>query len=904
MDLMFLLVSVLGLAVLASPVGLALLAMRLRRVERELAELRGAWASQPVGPRSERHGSAGEQGTAQAVETDSEMATPAEPAAGPRATPWSPAQPPRPSVPPELQPIAPSIATPAVPRPEAPWNGIEEALTSRLMVWVGGVAVALAALFLYRIGVEEGWLGPWTRVLLGLALGVALILAGDWAERTRPALARAMPPDAAGPALTAAGLFALYVSLYAAHALWALIGAPVAFAALAAVSFAAIGLARRQGWFVALLGLGAGYLVPALLRSATPAPVPVFLFLFALSAGCLALLTVRRWWFLALLVPVGAVGWPLVWLFRVGAEGDQGVVGLYLLGIAALFGLFGTDLPVKRPEEPARAWIVALVSHSSGWGFLASGVMLTMSALVYDYNRVAMLLLGGYAALGLGLGRRHRAFESLAVAAALVVAAALLLWPEPIFVTSGEELARRGISQGMAGFGPFLLPPELRGFAWSLAGFAALFGLGGFAALRRAPTPGLWAGLSASMPVLMLALGYWRIGGLAVDLGWAGLAAGLSLACFGAATVSARMLPAEARESPVALYAAASTAALAIGFGAVLRRAWLTIALAIEMLALAWIWRRWPIEALRTIAFGLIAVVVVRLTVNPALLDYQGFGWALYAYGLPAACFIAAARLWRQGAGDPLADLCEIAAAGFLLLLGALQLRLWTAGAIDAASYGLTDMAAQSLWWLAAAALLLRADLAPRLPWAPTVGRGLLVLAMVQLVVGHLGFANPLGTGEPVGTLPLLNLLGAAYLAPAALLGLIAARGDQLGPRLRAAVGATAGLLGFAWVTLEVRRAFHGSVLLLGPETRPEAAEIYSYSAVWLAFALALLAIGIVGRSRVWRAFALAVLVAAVAKVFLYDMRDLGGLLRVLSFLGLGLALIGIGRIYRRFVFA
>ena len=109
MDLMFLLVSVLGLAVLASPVGLALLAMRLRRVERELAELRGAWASQPVGPRSERHGSAGEQGTAQAVETDSEMATPAEPAAGPRATPWSPAQPPRPSVPPPANRKPPAI---------------------------------------------------------------------------------------------------------------------------------------------------------------------------------------------------------------------------------------------------------------------------------------------------------------------------------------------------------------------------------------------------------------------------------------------------------------------------------------------------------------------------------------------------------------------------------------------------------------------------------------------------------------------------------------------------------------------------------------------------------------------------------------------------------------------------
>jgi uncharacterized membrane protein len=40
-----------------------------------------------------------------------------------------------------------------------------------------------------------------------------------------------------------------------------------------------------------------------------------------------------------------------------------------------------------------------------------------------------------------------------------------------------------------------------------------------------------------------------------------------------------------------------------------------------------------------------------------------------------------------------------------------------------------------------------------------------------------------------------------------------------------------------------------------------------------------------------------------VAKVFLYDMSILTGLYRVLSFLGLGLALVAIGFLYQRFVF-
>lgn len=44
-------------------------------------------------------------------------------------------------------------------------------------------------------------------------------------------------------------------------------------------------------------------------------------------------------------------------------------------------------------------------------------------------------------------------------------------------------------------------------------------------------------------------------------------------------------------------------------------------------------------------------------------------------------------------------------------------------------------------------------------------------------------------------------------------------------------------------------------------------------------------------------------LLVTVLKVFLSDMADLTGLLRILSFLGLGLCLMGIGYVYQRVVF-
>jgi uncharacterized membrane protein len=293
-------------------------------------------------------------------------------------------------------------------------------------------------------------------------------------------------------------------------------------------------------------------------------------------------------------------------------------------------------------------------------------------------------------------------------------------------------------------------------------------------------------------------------------------------------------------------------------------------------------------------------VVLVRLVLNPWVLDYGGglgpFGWVLWGYGVPAAAFLLAAR--RLGT-DPLALPCRAAAAGLGFLMVALQLRLWTGGSLAEAPWGLLDSGVQSLWWLVAATFLLRGA-GP--VWI--AGAVLLGAAAVQLGLGHLIAMNPLLTGEAVGDWPGVNLLGLGYLAPALALGWLAREGRvRLGAEWRLALSLGAFALGFVWLTLETRRAFQGSVVLIDGRATT-GGEIYAYSAVWIVAALGLLAVGILRGEGLWRKAALAVLAVTVLKVFLYDMGDLTGLLRVASFLGLGLALIGLGFLYRRFVFA
>jgi len=106
----------------------------------------------------------------------------------------------------------------------------------------------------------------------------------------------------------------------------------------------------------------------------------------------------------------------------------------------------------------------------------------------------------------------------------------------------------------------------------------------------------------------------------------------------------------------------------------------------------------------------------------------------------------------------------------------------------------------------------------------------------------------------------------------------------------------------FAYATFETRRAFHGPAI--GWDLQTTDAEYYAYSAVWLLLGLVLLAYGVWRRSREARWASAFFVIVTTFKVFVFDLAGLEGALRALSFLGLGVALIGIGLVYQRVVFA
>ena len=234
-----------------------------------------------------------------------------------------------------------------------------------------------------------------------------------------------------------------------------------------------------------------------------------------------------------------------------------------------------------------------------------------------------------------------------------------------------------------------------------------------------------------------------------------------------------------------------------------------------------------------------------------------------------------------------------------LLTIAMLTRHAMNGGVIQGGPPSLAEQAIYSLTALGASAILIALDArapGPVFRWG-SIAIGAVSVAMIA--IDHLGALNPYLTDESTGSIPVFNLLFLAYLLPAigaaGVAWLAQGRRPNWYTRLLALLAA---VLAFTYATLSVRRLFKGEHIAYWYGYEP--LETYSYSALWLALGVALLVIGVRTGSFTVRVASAALIAIAVAKVFLIDMSNLEGVLRALSFIGLGIVLIGIGLFYQR----
>ncbi|MDB5429938.1 MAG: hypothetical protein JWP35_1054 [Caulobacter sp.] len=412
----------------------------------------------------------------------------------------------------------------------------------------------------------------------------------------------------------------------------------------------------------------------------------------------------------------------------------------------------------------------------------------------------------------------------------------------------------------------------LPGAAWELASSLVLAG-GAFVAARiirrRGDDPGLAEAMMTLTPVAVLA-------GLFVFLRWvAAGGAGVALDALSEASIRTLLLTVGGLTGLRMLRAESGAIAKLRAHGLLL--AGLAHAVLLQGLA----WNPW---------WGISQPVA-----GPPLLDTLAL-----AYLAPGLIFAYAASRARSLSPEQ-SRIYGWAGAGFILGWAVLEIRrlthgadlsggLGTVGALEAVAYSLLWLGAgQALPWLRE-----RMRLAADAEGGAGAGRGQRALAWFGLgfATVMLGlWSNPWwgAAAAPLGGAFEALAVWAGYAVAVALILRTAWRARAEGRTSQAdAAEGVAVFLGLALAALLIRWAFRGGDMRWG---QPHlAAEIWSYSAAGAALGIGLLAAG--RKGRYLARYGLILLLATAAKVLFFDMAQLSGMVRVASFIAVGVLML------------
>lgn len=863
-------------AAAARPAGAAAgpdIAAAAEEAEKPAAAAAGESLAESIAVRTD----AGEDGSVAAIPDTAVSAQAGEPVP---AGPWSAA--------------APADAGPSKERARP---DIETALGTRWAVWIGGLALALGGVFLIRYTIEAGIFGPEVRLALAALLGLVLVAGGEVLRRMGFAMPVEGLKNAYLPAiLTAAGAFTLFGTVYAAHGIYGFIGPGAAFTLLGLVGVATIVAALVHGQALAGIGLVGSYATPLLVASQAPNLWALFGFVAAVLVAAGVIARLRDWMPLMIAAFAGAGLWCLVYLLDDPLPDAAIVLFVNAVAIAVMVFVWlrrveADATRIDAPAAVASAFVAlsALVvvantplAPTTGMGIAAALLLALLAAALYRAAAVAALYASGTAAvlvfLHIGLGGTFEItlfHETVAIEGtrSVVPAGSARLW--------GAVLALAFLAAGLWNARRLAAPSPVRA-AW-------------------------WSGFAVLVPLAVLTAVWVSFGNLDRDLSHAALALALTVALVaGAEWIAAAENPARSGGPSVsALLGGAGVALLLflhMGFGAF----WTTVLLGATAALPAFATRLRTYPVLGWLGVGAAVAVAARFVVDPTIVGAADLSTTpvlnalLPGYGIPAlAAAYAAWQLARTTNGRPRLAM-EAAAALFGLLTVAMLVRhAMNGGVIDAGAPTLAEQSIYTLIAIGGGAILVALDGRSPSPVfrVGSIAVGLLSVAFVA--IQHFAVLNPLFTNESTGTILFFNLLFLGYLLPGAAMAGLAAFARHRRPRWYVGTLAlVASLLGFAYASLSLRRLFHGEFIGLWKDFGQ--LETYSYSALWLVLGVALLTAGLLLKSQVLRLASAALVVVAVAKVFLLDMSELEGVLRALSFIGLGAVLIGIGLFYQR----
>lgn len=744
------------------------------------------------------------------------------------------------------------------------------------MTWIGAIALALGGVFLAKYSLEAGLLSPAMRLSAGGLFGIGLIAAAYYLHYKRivfEGFNNYIPA-----ALASGGFITCFALMFLAYNSFSMLSAEWAFIGLAVIAVCASAMAIKLGPLLAVIGIIGAYSVPVWVNTGSGQlfSLLIYVALVSVAAAVVAHKVQRVWlWYL---LWVGHIGWYLVGLtlFNYDTVWLIGVFALLsILGLIAIARLgLGFNTLEVRPHSFKRL-VNLFPDHGLLLAFIAP-LMIAMLLSVFNLQWQIVALLS--IALLLFLVLKNSRWDvwqgvSLVVALLLVVSAKqTYAFDDALFIFKNEYGLGLLLALGLSGYGLYFGNKYPKRLAFHLLASLSVFVLVGT--------------LYALIPNTALATAYplWAV-----------------LLCL----MSAVLIKFTQNNTTLwqrFSYWVGANANITLAITMLLSDSGLTIALAVQVLLLSLLIKKynvamphWPIKAL-------VAALLLRLTLSPWTPSYDelsifGLHWSLVVYPLCIGLFFAAAKcfntsklkIWLEGAALHCLALFVTTETSYQLVGHYPQLF----------SLSFYEQVLLSCNLLALGCVYLyRAQSAGQLgKLYRTAGLILSALAGLLLINTTLD-DNPLLMRLYVGETPIFNWVILIWLVPSLLALWLASLVKSLNAKLSQITLGVSGLLALLAINTLIRQYWQGGFIYLDKATSD--AELYSYSVIWLLLGALVVIAGHLKQQRLLQNVGLGILGAVIVKVFLIDMANLTGLLKALSFIGLGLSLVGLSWLFQK----
>jgi uncharacterized membrane protein len=211
-------------------------------------------------------------------------------------------------------------------------KGLEAKIGSQLFNRIGIIALLISMAWFLKFAIDNQWIGPVSRVFIGLIAGAGIIA---WSERFRRQGYRAFSYS-----LKALGTGILYLSLWAAYAVFHLVPGGIALLAMILVTVSNAVLCWRQNSevlaFYAAIG---GFITPLLLSNGQNHALGLFSYLLLLDIASVTLIALRPWSRLLLAAFFGTSFYAIAWYVSYYSDRQFALAVFFVVAFFLLFAI-------------------------------------------------------------------------------------------------------------------------------------------------------------------------------------------------------------------------------------------------------------------------------------------------------------------------------------------------------------------------------------------------------------------------------------------------------------------------------------------------------------------------------------------------------------------------------------